>query len=330
MSAGQALDSDLGPFGRFGYPSERPQNTAPWDPEMARSMAATNAHIEAQRLRRETEMNTPENSKIAAEAAEAELAEKRRAWGTRVGATPLDGFEGIYDSAEDRELRVYTRTYDLKHKFWGIKPVGMTICDFWDIYDPEVKRHHDANQETPANPETSLAALPPTNSPQSTKSTSKPRRSQKSSNINPTHRIRKSTKPLPKANQNPRKSLAHKIDSGNSGLRGQMGEVKETAHASGRSTRNKGAVTASGPDEKSVKGKSTKKETPSQPLKRLRGRPPVKEKSTDRPSKQKKIPVVKGNARITKPSQKEPRPSAPSTHKMRTRRAGPAEPLQLS
>ena len=314
-------------MGSIGHPPKVPENQVPLNPELKKGMAAINAHVEARRARSEAKLETPEGRK---KAAEAELAEKRRAWGARAWAMPLDGFKGIYGATEDTEMKVYTRTYDLKHKFWGIKPIGMTIDEFWDMYDPEVKRFDDANQETPANPETSLAALSPTTSPQSTKSTSKPRTSQKSSNINPTHRIRKSTKPLPKANQNPRKSLAHKIDSGNSGLGGQMREVKETAHAGGRSTRNKGAVTASGPDENSIEGKSTIKETPSQPLKRLRGRPPVKGKSTDRPSKQKKIPVVKGNARITKSSQKEPRPSAPSTHKMRTRRAGPAEPLQLS
>lgn len=294
---------------------------------MARSMATAIAHIEAQRLEKEAETNTPEGRQKAAEAAEAELARKRRGWESRAWAFPLDGFKGISDSSEDKELQIYTRTYDGKHKFWGVKPVGMTIWDFWNVHDPEVKRYHDANQETPATPEPSTVTPSPTNPPQHTKPLPKSRRRQKSSGINPTHRVTKST--TPKVINSTRKSLAHKIDAGDSALENQVRDVKGAVHARGRPTRNKPAETVPGVKQKSAKAESTVQDKISPQPKRPRGRPPTKEKSTGRPSNQKKIPTVKGDARVTKSSQKESRPSAPSTHKMRTRRSGPAEFLQL-
>ena len=329
MEVEQDADARRHQLGRFGYPPENPEDVVPMSSEMRTGLAAFNAHIEAQRLSKQAEMDTPEGRKEAAKVAAAELAEKRRRWGTRVGATPLDGFVGIYDSAEDKEIKVYTRTYDLKHKFWGIKPVGMTIWDFWDIHDPEVKRYHDANQETPASSETLAVAPAPMHSSQCTKSTAKSTRRQRSPNINPTRRVRKSTTPPSKVSKNTRKSLAHKIDSGKSELEAQVREVEGAVRASGRPARNKADVMASGPEQKSAKAKSAAQDNTLSQLKRPRGRPPTKGKSTHRPSNQKKAPLVKGNARVTKSSQKESRPSAPSTHKMRTRRAGPAEPLQL-
>lgn len=294
---------------------------------MARSMAATTAHMEAQRLEREAESNTPEGRQKAAEAAEVELARKRRAWGNRAWALPLDGFKGIHDSAEDKEIKVYTRTYDLKHKFWGVKPVGMTIWDFWNVHDPDVKRYHDANQETPATPEPSTVTPPLMGRPQHTKRLPKSRRHQKASGVNPTHRVTKST--TPKVNDNARKSLAHKIDAGDSALEDQVRDVGGAGRARGRPTRNKPAETGPGIQQKSAKAKPTVQDKiPSQP-KRPRGRPPTKEKPPGRPSNQKKTPTIKGDARVTKSAQKESRHSAPSTHKMRTRRSGPAEALQL-
>lgn len=327
MSTEQAVEPSPSLFGRFGYPREPLQNTAPWSPEMARSMAATTAHIEAQRLEREAETNTPEGRQKEAEAAEAELAEKRQAWEARAWALPLDGFRGIHDSAEDKEIKVYTRTYDLKHKFWGVKPAGMTIWDFWDIHDPEVKRYYDANQETPASPKPSKVAQPPTNPRQRTKPLAKSKMRQKSSNINPTDRVTKST--TPKVIKSTPKSLAHKIDAGDSALEDQVRDVKGAVRTRGRPTRNKPAETVSGVQQKSAKANPTVQDKISPQPKRPRGRPPTKDKSTGKSSNQKKILAVKGDARVTKSSQTQSRPSAPSTHKMRTRRSGPAESLQL-
>lgn len=347
MSTERTVESDPSLFGGFGYPRERPQNMVPWSAEMARSMEATNARIEAQRLETEVERNTLEGRKKVAEAAKAELAEKRRAWGTRAWATPLDGFKGIYDSAEDQELKIYTRTYDLKHKFWGVKPIGMTVAEFWDIYNPEVKRYCHANQETPVSPETLIAAPPLIESAQSNKAAKKSGRHQNTPKVNPTHRVRKSTTDSAKVNKDTRKSLAQKLDAGYPGLGDQVREVPVAAHAFGRPTRNKTAATASDARQEpatedggsasskrprgrpATKVKTVVQDKVSSSPQRPRGRPSAKEKPTERPSKQKKTSTVKGNERVTKSSPKKPRPLVPSTHKMRTRGQGPAECLQL-
>ena len=327
MNPGVIPKSNLDLFGNLGRPLEPPKNTAPMTPQMAESMAAEIAHLEAQELKEEAERNTPEGRRKAAEAAEAELERKRTRWGFRACALPYDGFKGIMDSAEDKELQMYTRTYDHQHKYWGVKPVGMTVWNFWDLHDPEVKRYDDANQETPATPEPSTEPTSPMGSPQQTRPTAKKKRQQKPTNVNPNHRVRKLTPP-PKVNKT-RRSLAHKIDAGNPGLDDQIRIVDRTSSPRGRPTRKKAAVPVSGAGQKTAKARSSVQEDiPSQP-KRPRGRPPADAKSTERRSKQMNTPIVQGKARITKSSRKEPRPLAPSTHKMRTRRAGPAEPLQL-
>lgn len=342
MSAEDFMEPDVGKFRGFGRPWETSPDEVSDDPTMQRMILEINADMEARRLR---EMNTPEGRKKAAEKAEAELAERRRSWEARCWALPLHGFIGIRDSAEDKEIKVYTRTYNLKHKFWGIKPVGMTIWDFWDIHDPEVNRYYHANQETPGSPE-ATATPPPIDSPQRTKTTMKQRKRQNSSDINPTNRVRKSTTLSPKVNKNSRKSLADKLDSGHSGLEHQMREVPTAVHASGRTSRKMLADTASSTQQQATinEGSAPSKLPQRRPTskakgaakddallsKRSRGRPPTKRKLTGGARNQNKTPAVKGNARVTKSQQTERRrPSAPSTHKMRTRGKGPAEPLQL-
>ena len=294
---------------------------------MAKSMAATIAHIDARKSKEEAERNTPEGRKKAAEAAEAEIIRKRHRWETRAWALPLDGFKGIPDSAEDQELEIYTRTYDLEHKFWGIKPAGMTIWDFWEIYDPEVTRYHHANQETPATPEPATATPPLNVQPQRNKSKAKSGRRQRISNTSSTHRVKKST--MPNVNKDTRKSLADKIDAENSGLEDQMRVVTGEVRARGRPTRKKTAVAVLPTEEERVKPKpSVRHDVPPQ-TKRPRGRPSINAKMAVRGSNQKIFPLVQGKARITKSVRKDPRPLAPSTHAMRTRRAGPAESIQL-
>lgn len=270
MDAEQVGDLGRHLLGSIGYPRENPPRMVPMDPEMKKGMAAVNAHIEAQRLEAEAGMDTAENRKKAVEAG---LAEKRRAWGARAWAMPLDGFKGIYGATEETEMKVYTRTYDLKHKFWGVKPVGMTIDDFWDLHDPQVERYDDANQETPASPEISMTGSPPMDPRQCIKPTAEPRRRQKLPHVTPTNRIGKSTTVSPKVNKSTRKSLADKVDSEHRGLGDQMREVAGTAHAAGRLTRKKEAVTASGAQQEPAV-----KDEGSAPFKRSRGRPATKAK----------------------------------------------------
>ena len=327
MDPDRAIGSNLDLIGNLGQPYESPKNTAPMSRELAESLAAMIASDNAQRLEEEAERNTPEGRKKAAKEAEAEILRRRRRWEGRACALPLDGFKGIPDSAEDRELQIYTRTYNHEHKFWGIKPVGMNIWDFWDIHDPEVTRADHANEETPATLELATATQPLNIQPQRNKSKAKSRRRQKSSNTKSTHKIIKST--TPKVNKDTRKSLAEKIDAENPRLEDQMRVVKGEVRPRGRPTRNRTAVAVSPAEEKTVKPKASVRQNVPPQTKRPRGRPPVNAKTTERGSDQKSTPVVQGKARITKSSRKNLQPPAPSIHAMRTRKAGPAENLQL-
>lgn len=345
------MDQGSAPFGRFGYPSERPETWVPMTPEMEKIMLATNAHIEAERAKAEAAMNTLQGRKKAAEAKLAEKKRKESNWLSRVIYDRGDGWKPIWGTAKDEELRIYTIVDSGEHRFWGIKPIGMGIDDFWEKYDPEVKRYEDRQQETPVNPDAPVGNLigePSRSLLPYKKAVVKPRKQQKPSEINSTHRVRKSTESQ-KVNKNTRRSLVDKVDAGQPGLGGLVREVAvtATAHASGRTTRKSTAGTSSSAQqEKATKegvsapsklprgrpaakaGVAAKDDTSSHP-KRPRGRPAAKGRPIETPPKQKKTPAAKGNARVTKSSQTERRPSAPSTHRMRTRREGPAELLQL-
>ncbi|CAD6578950.1 MAG: hypothetical protein ASARMPRED_008902 [Alectoria sarmentosa] len=341
----------------------------PMNPGMTRAMAATNAHVEAQRLEMEAESNTSDGRKKVAEAKLAERERKESDWLGRVIIDRGNGWKPIWGTAEDQELRIYTLVDGGEHRFWGIKPIGMGIDDFWDEYDPEVRRYEDRQQETPMNPDAPIGPLigePPRSFPPSQKVVAKPKKRQEAPEINPTQRVRKSitVSTSSKAKNSTRKSLADKIDAGQLTLEDQVREVAETAPASGRSTRNKKAIPASDAQQAATKdeGSAPSKRPRGRPIvkpkpvannkdalssSRPRGRPPIKEKLAQKPSRQKrttavkgklvekppkqqKSTAVKGNARVTKSSQTERRPSKPrSTHKMRTRREGPAERLQL-
>ncbi|KAF6226100.1 hypothetical protein HO133_008965 [Letharia lupina] len=383
-----------------GFPS-RAQNEGstrlvPRDPDMQRLVDAMNAERDAERARKEVEMNTPENRQ---KAAEAEMAERERKrinfhFGRAMPMFINEGWKHIGGDLADEEIRVYTTDYE-RRRFWGIKPAGMWMYDFWEQNDPEVSRYDDFIAITWANPlipppvttydennsdvwagpgpnpeltppEPPVAkALPPA------EAATKPRRRQQTPDVNPSRRVKKSTTVPPKVNKSTRKSLADKVHARQPGFGDQVREVGVTARASGRPTRNEAAVTASGAqqetaredrhsahsrrprgrpaakanpaakDETSLASKrprgrpaaNTKPATKDEdelPSKRPRGRPPAKAKPAKKSPEQKKTPAVKGNARVTKASQRERRPSARSTHKMRTRGEGPAELLQLA
>lgn len=296
------------------------------------------------KAQKEAQMNTPENIRSAREAKSAERAQEMHDfhYGRALPSHVMEGWELIRGNRANEEIRVYTRTYDWKHRFWGIKPIGMTMADFWERHDPEVTRHNDAQQESPLDPENPLGpligepmkdlSLPPGHA-------AKPKKRQKTPEINSTHRVRKPTTNSSKVNKSTQKSLAHSART--SALVEQAREVPVIALANSRPARRKTAVPASGAQqEPATRGvvltsstsstrpgdgstASTRPVTKDQdklPSKRPRGRPPAKGK----PPKQIKAPAVKGNARVTKGHS-----SAPSTHKMRTRVEGPAELLQL-
>ena len=296
----------------------------------------------------EAELKTPEGRKRAAEAKRAEIRRKEMNWGTRVTVDRGNGWKPIWGTEEDEELRVYTLTDDHEHRFWGIKPIGMNIDEFWRKYDPEVRRYDDRQEETPVNPDAPVGPLigePPRTLPPK-KATAKSRKPQKTPEIDPSHRVRKPTTRTKKPN-NTRKSLAHQVDAGNLELESEMREMPIPPRVSGRATRTKTAGTASSTRQKQAKeaeGTTPSKQNQGRPatkakaaakddtvpIKRPRGRPPIERKPNQKTPKQKKTPAVTGNARVTKSRKAEqPRPSTASTHQMRTRGKGPAEPLRL-
>ena len=300
---------------------------------MAKSMAATIARMDAQRLQMEAERNTPEGRRKAVEMELAEIEEKKSNWAFRAILDRENGWKPIWGNAEDEELHIYTLLDSGEHRFWGVKPVGLNIHDFWDKCDPKVKRYDDMQQETPIDPYAPTGPIigEPPRSQTSKRAAMKPVKRQKTPEITSNQRVRKSKKQPRKPIKNTRKSLAHKIDAAPSVIEEQVrvvegeGEVR----ARGRPVRNKAVMTVSGAERKPAKGQSSvQDDIPSQP-KRPRGRPPATEKRAERRSNQNKTSVVQRNAKVTKSSRKELRPPAPSTHKMRTRRAGPAESLQL-
>ena len=319
-------DSGRHQMGRFGFPRENPETLVPMDPEMKKGMAAVNAHIDAQNAKAEPNLHTAEGRKKAAEAELAERQRKENDWLSRVIYDRGDGWKPIWGTAEDQELRIYTLAVGGAHRFWGIKPIGMGIDDFWDKYDPEVRRCEDRQQETPVNPDAptgSLIGEPLRSSPPSNKAAANPRKRQKLSEVNPTHRVQKSNIKSAKDKKITRKSLTHKVDAGHPKLEDQIQEAPVAEPTNDRSPRKKTAIIESGAHQESVteNGGST--------TKRPRGRPPTKGILVEKSSKQKKTTAVKGNARVTKSQRKKQHLSAPSTHKMRTRAKGPANLLQL-
>ncbi|CAF9940988.1 hypothetical protein IMSHALPRED_002241 [Imshaugia aleurites] len=340
------------------------------DPETQRLADRMDAEEDMERARKEAEMNTPENRRKAADAKVAERERKRinfhfcRALPTYM----QDGWRHIRaDEFTDQEIRVYTEANE-RRRFWGIKPAGMGIDEFWERNDPEVGRYDDRiamtwenplipppitiySENKPViwagqgpNPDMAPPEPPIAEVPQPTKAAAKSRRRQKTSDVNPLHRVKKSTADSSKINKNTRNSLAD-----NAALL-PSGAPQEPATEDGSSApakrprgRPSGTPKLAVTDEpfttpKRPRGrpaanpKPITKDQNELPIKRPRGRPPGKGNPAERgrPSKQKKASAIQGNARITKSSQSERRPSAPSTHKMRTRREGPAELLKLT
>lgn len=115
--------------------------SVPRDPEMQRLLDARNLQKDIERARKEFEMDTPENRE---KAFEAEVAERKRRWIDfhRYRAIPRfveEGWKHIRGIYTDEEIRVYTIDNE-RRRFWGIKPAGMDMFEFWDQNDPEVTR----------------------------------------------------------------------------------------------------------------------------------------------------------------------------------------------
>ena len=381
-------------YGFAGGPVDRAGSVhlIPRDPETQEFVDRINAERDAEIARKAVEMDTPENRQKAIEAEYAER-ERRRIDFHFCRALPSfvdEGWKHINGELADDEVRVYTTDYRTR-RFWGIKPTGMGMNDFWIENDPEVGRYDDniaitwGNPLIPPpvtaldeinpdiwagpglNPDLTPQEPPLTKAPPAKKAAAKRGVRQKTPDINPTHRVKKAVTKSAKSNRTSRKSLAEEDDARDTRREDNTQEVTASASTSGKESRRKTrdpvsstqdpkaiadedpatskrprgrpAVNAKPPARNDITPQPKRPRgrpavNPNPPAKdditpqpkRPRGRPPAKGK----PSKQNKSPAVKGNARVSKPAQKERRPLASSIHKMRTRRKGPAESLQLS
>lgn len=356
----------------------------PRDPEAQRVMDAMDAERDVEKARKEAGMDTPENRQKAAEAEEAERERKKIEFHLQraIPRVVEEGWKHLRHELTDEEIRVYTTDYERK-RFWGIKPAGMGMYDFWEQNDPDVTRIQDNIALTWANPlfpppltrfnknqpviwagrwvdpDTIFPHIPAAEAPPPPKA-AKSKRHQKTPELNPFHRVEKSTAPSPKTRRKKaRMSSTDRNDAGQSQLENPTLVEAKVAPASDGPSRSNGAIITSdiqqepsAKDESSASPKrprgrpatrknlAPKDDTASLP-KRPRGRPAkAKPAATSgdaslpksprgRPPGKGKPSAVKGNARIAKPSQTKQRPSAPSNHKMRTRGKGTAELLQL-
>lgn len=203
------------------------------------SFNAMHPERDSERARQEVEMMSPENRQ---KAAETEAAERERKWidfhFKRAIPRFLEaGWKHIRQELTDEEIRVYTTDYDSR-RFWGIKPAGIGMNEFWELNDPEVTRYNDniaVTWEDPlirpavtafsenkptiwagrgVNPDLKAPEPPAVEAPLPTTG-AKSKRRQKIPEVDPIHRVRKSKTPSPKINKKGnRKKLAEKTNAG--------------------------------------------------------------------------------------------------------------------
>ena len=258
-----------------------------------------------ERARKEARVNTPQNHQKPTEAEEFERARKRLNFHA-LRALPRfmeEGWKHLDSGSEDEELRVYTTDFTSR-TFWGIKPVGMDMMEFWEQNDPEIRRCEDniavtwadplvpppltaSDEQYPVlwagrgvNPDLIPAEPPIAEAPPPTKA-AKPRRQKKTPEVNPTHRVRKSKAPSPKTRkEGTRKSLANQTDAGHSGPEDQIPEEQSSAPATDEPSQSEPAATTPAPQQR---GPATGAAGPAA-LKRTRGRPANKATPATKPN----------------------------------------------
>lgn len=165
----------------------------------------------------------------------------RKAWAEESAAAAAN-VTGPEPGATYSDIRVYTRLKDGQYKYWGVKDDGMTIEDFWSRTDPENTREDDNHQNVlidlvPAHTE-------PLSNSQSPRVTAapRPRRTQKTPEVNPKHRAKKSATVTPPVNKSTRKSLATKLDAKHPGLDEQVRDITESVPKGRRSAAHPAVV----------------------------------------------------------------------------------------
>ena len=284
-------------------------------------------------------------------AAEKEDAEESAAAAAAPGAYRFDEPE---PGATPNDVRVYTKLKNGEYKYWGIRDDDMDIEDFWAKFDPGNTRDQDDNEDNPLELWSAENESASNNSTPRINAAAGLERRQKTPQINPQHRVRKSPSVTPQINKRTRKSLAAKVGAGIAGLDKQVPDVPESTSKGRRSvahlaTVEKSDAHATGPRRSGAaknlpvqaqgkprgRGRPRKVQpsilepicpntdlTSSTPAKRKRGRP-AKTKFQSKSSTKQDRPAAESNAKITKSKQRKQRSQAPSIHAMRTRAKGP-------
>lgn len=296
-----------------------PFTMVPRDPGTQMLVDAMDAEEEIQRARKERELDTPENRQ---KAAEAELAERERKkidfhFKRAIPRFLWKGWKHLRQELTDEEVRVYTTDYK-QRRFWGIKPAGIGMFEFWEINDPKITRYDDnvaVTWEDPLIPPPITAfdennpviwagrgvdpdLTPPKplvpEAPPPTKATTS-RRRLKTPEINPAHRVRKSKTSSPKiSKKGSRKALADERAAENSRLEGHVLEERSVPPATDGPSQDNAAIPPTNPSHKPT----TKTKDPA-PLKPTQSRP--SRKATAAPADPSPQPPKRPRGRPAKP-----------------------------
>ena len=174
------------------------------------------------------------------------------------------GWKRLHGEFEDEQIRVYTTDYEYR-RFWGIKPAGMAMYDFWEQNDPDVTRYDDniaitwedplipppvTEDDEPViwagkglNPDITPQKQPTPEPPLLTK-VAKRRQGQDTTSISPNHRVKKSTPPAKTKKKSTRKSSPDKDARLLEAVEDHLQEQAETAHVNDRYPRAPSAATS--------------------------------------------------------------------------------------
>lgn len=311
---------------------EKSSHLVPMDQYTQNFVDAMNAEDEIQRARKERELDTPENRQ---KAAEAELAERERKkidfhFTRAIPRFLWKGWKHLRQELTNEEIRVYTTDYK-QRRFWGIKPAGIGMFEFWEINDPEITRYDDnvaVTWEDPLIPPPVTAfdenipviwagrgvdpdLTPPkrlvSEAPPPTNATTSRRQQKTPEPNNPTLKVRKSKPPSRKTNKKSvRKSLAGETDAGPSRHKDPIQEEPSSAPTPDSPSQDIAAIPPPNPSHKpAAKNKDLAPSKPNQ------SRPSRKATSAPAPTSPQPPKRPRGRPAKPKPATKDAATSSP-------------------
>ena len=259
-------------------------------------------------------------------AAQKDYRERSAAAAAAPGAYRFDEPE---PGATSNDVRIYTKLRSGEYKYWGVIDDDMDIEDFWAKFDPEDTRYQDDNADNPLDLELTENKTSSNNPTPRAGAAAASARRQKTPQIDPQHRVRKSPSVTPQTNRRTRKSLAARVDAGITGLDERAPRTVAVKDNSAKNLpiqasgipRGRGRPRKAQPSTPEPSRPNTNHVTLTQ-VKRKRGRP-AKTKVQPKPLAKHDRPAAESRAKITKPKQKKQSSQAPSVHAMRTRAKGP-------